>query len=165
MKEVKMTAHVLNTIDTFLKNGKDALMDVSNGYKPSPKWRDCTLNDFYNAVHICHLLQNEKFEKANELLESVDASILPWTIRKWIDKWFEAHIKQMKDHPFDKNLAPKGYYAVIQSKVEREESSCSGCAFNVFNVSSSCGPDRPCCQDERPDKQFVIFKKRKTSKH
>lgn len=149
MKEVEITENVLNVIGKFLNDDMDVLIRVSNGDKPYVKYQNYTLNDFYIAIKICNLLEDGEYKKANELIEAIDASILPWTIRKWMDKWLGAYI-------FDKNLAPKGYYAVIRKKVKQRD-SCRGCAFDG---SSVCGLDRPCCQDERPDGKFVIFKKK-----
>ncbi len=150
MKEVKMTENVLKAIDKFLRIEMIVLPRILYGNKPPTKYQSYTLYDFYGAIKICHLLQDEEYKKANDIIEAIDSSILPWTIRKWMDEWLEAYI-------FDENLAPKGYYAVIRKKVKQGENSCRGCAFDG---SSICGLDYPCCQDERPDKQFVIFKKK-----
>ena len=50
------------------------------------------------------------------------------------------------------DFAPRGFYAAIAID---DGYGCSGCFFEPCNA---CGPDRPCCAQERPDKLSVIFR-------
>lgn len=52
---------------------------------------------------------------------------------------------------FDRNFAPKGYYAVPDTS----KTGCGGCAFEQ---DGKCGLDRQCASSERPDRCNVIFK-------
>ena len=57
--------------------------------------------------------------------------------------------------PFREDTAPPGFRAVLTPA-----GSCRGC---FFERSMSCGTDRPCCPDERPDGLPAIFRPLKES--
>ena len=51
----------------------------------------------------------------------------------------------------DVDNAPTGYIAI------KETDGCNGCAFND---TPECNMGKRCCEDERDDHQYVIFKKK-----
>ena len=65
------------------------------------------------------------------------------------------HKRRRRNRALDRTHAPAGCYAALNTD------GCIGCCYES-EPAMSCGVDRPCCGDERPDGCDVIFQFLKT---